>query len=91
MKTLLVLSIVIEVFLALLAFSPVFVDRQSAARAFVEWRNKPTTENKSAWEREAALSRRERNIIDISVFTLLVANTFGMIVMIRKIRKPSTS
>jgi hypothetical protein len=91
MKMLLVLSIVIEVVLVLLAFSPVFVDRQSAARAFVEWRNNPTPENKSAWEREAALSRREGLFIDISVWTLLVANTFGLIVLIRKIRKPSIS
>jgi len=89
MKMLLLLSVVFEVVLVLLAFSPVFVDRQSAARAFVEWRNNPTPENKSAWDREAVFSRREGYIIDISVCTLFVANTVGMIVLVRKIRKPS--
>ncbi len=89
MKTLLVSLIAIEVFLVLLAFSPVFIDRRSAARAFSEWRNNPTTENKSAWEREAALSRREGYAIDLSIFTLLAANTVGLIVQIRKIRKLS--
>lgn len=88
MKMLLILLIVLEVFLVLLASSPVFVDRQSAARALVEWQNNPTPENKSVWDREAALLRRERHIADISVFTLLAANTVGLIVLIRKIRKP---
>ena len=91
MKILLILSILIEVVLLLLAVSPVFIDRKSAARAFVEWRNNPTLENKSTWEREAALLRRERYVTEISIFALLAANTIGLIVLIRKIRKPLTS
>jgi hypothetical protein len=91
MKMLLVLLFVVEVFLVLLVFSPVFVNRHSASRAFVEWHNNPTPENKSIWEREAAVSRREGYIIDIFSITLLAANSVGLIVLIRKIRKPVVS
>ena len=91
MKMLLILLMLMEVILLVLAVSPVFVDRKSAARALVEWRNNPTPENKSTWEREAALSRRERTVTGFFIFALLAANTVGLIVLIRKIRKPFTS
>ena len=91
MKMLLALLFVVEVFLVLLVFSPVFVDRQSASRAFVEWHNNPTPENKSIWEREAVVSRREGYIAGIFSIALLAANSVSLIVLIRKIRKPVVS
>jgi hypothetical protein len=91
MKMLLIILIVLEAAFVLAAFSPIFIDRRSAAQALVEWKNNPTPENEAIWSREAAALRRERNIIDISIFTLLTVNTVGLVVLIRKIRKSSLS
>jgi hypothetical protein len=91
MKTLLIILIFLEVIFALVAFTPIFIDKKSAAQALVEWKNNPTPENEAVWSREATALRRERNIIDISIFTLLAVNTVGLVVLIQKIKKSSIS
>jgi hypothetical protein len=89
MKTLLILSILCEVFLLVLAFSPIFVDRQSAARAFVERRNNPTAETEATLQQGKATNARIRLTTEICVFGLIALNTWGMIVLIRRIRHAS--
>jgi hypothetical protein len=89
MKTLLILSILYEVFLLMLAFCPIFVDRQSAAHAFVEWRNNPTAETEAAWQHEKAMNAGIRLTTEMCVYSLTVLNAWGMIALIRRVRHAS--
>jgi hypothetical protein len=89
MKTLLIILVLFEVFLLVLAFSPIFIDRQSAARALVEWRNNPTLENEAAWSRESAAMRREHLFVEAGIYGLLVLNTVGLVLLVQRIRRQS--
>jgi hypothetical protein len=88
-KTLLIISILSELFLVVLAFSPVFINKRSAAQALVEWHKNPSPENETIWLRESAALRREHLTVEIIIYCLLALNTWGMITLIKRVRRNS--
>jgi hypothetical protein len=86
MKTLLIILFFVEVVLVLIAFSPSFIDRKSAMQAFFEWRKNPTAENEAVWLREKTEMNRERQTVEVSIFTLLGLNTIGITALILRIK-----
>jgi hypothetical protein len=89
MKTLLVILVLSELFLLVLAFSPIFIDRRSAAQALVEWRNNPIPENEAAWFQESAAMRREHLITETGIYGLLALNTAAVILLVKRVRRES--
>jgi hypothetical protein len=89
MKTLLIILVLFEVFLLVLAFSPIFVDRQNAAQAFVEWHNNLTPQNEAAWLREKTTMNRERLLARVCVIGALTLNTVGLVLLGQRIRRQS--
>ena len=89
MKTLFIILVLFEVFLLVLAFSPIFVDRQSAAQAFVEWHNNPTPQNEATWLREKATMDRERLLANVGVIGVLALNTLGLAFLVQRVRRQS--
>jgi len=91
MKALLLILVLSELFLLVLAFSPIFIDRRSAAHALVEWRNNPTQENEAAWLQESAALRHEHLILETGIYGLLALNTTAVILLAKRVQRESNS
>lgn len=89
MKALLVVLVLSELILLVLSFSPVFIHRRSAAEALVEWRNNPKPESETMWRQESAALRRDRLIVEMSIYGLLVLNTTALILLAKRVRQES--
>ena len=68
------------------AFTPSHIDRFSAARAFVEWRQNPSPGTEAAWNVERARLRRDETIFDFVIWTMIVATGAGIYHVARKQR-----
>jgi hypothetical protein len=89
MKMLLISLILFEVFLLVLAFSPGFIDRPSAARAFVAWHNNPTPQNEALWLREKTIMNRESLLVTVCIIGVLALNTVGLVFLVKRARRKS--
>ena len=86
---LLIISIVLEVVFLLSATSssPLLINRKSAAHALVEWHKNPTPENEAAWLQEKSAMRHEQQIARIISLGLLMLNSVGIVMLIRRLRR----
>jgi len=81
-----IILVLLQVFLVVLAISsPVFVDRQSAAHAYLKWHENQTPENEVAWLQEKVAIDHEIIAIKVGVVILLVINQIGITVLVRRI------
>ena len=89
MKILVIILALLELFLALGSISSIFVDRHELARAVYSYHQQRTEENKKKMEAEQDITARIRLHFRMMMVGLFAANTCGLIVVCRRLkRKP---
>jgi hypothetical protein len=89
MKVLLIILVVLELFFALLAVSPIFVYRTDLKRAVYNYSQEPTEENKAKMKAEQEITARIRLRDQMILVALFAANTWGLIIGVRKLNRAS--
>jgi len=86
-KKLLVIMALLELFLALLVISPIFVDRRDLARAVYNYSQEPTEENRKRLEAEQEITARIRLHGRLVIVGLFAANTCGLVAVCHRLNR----
>ena len=85
-KAIFILLIVVELFLALFAASPILVDRRNLADAVSAYHLEPTDSNRFALEGEQTITSRIRLLTRLGSVVLLAMNTYALLLVWRRLR-----
>jgi hypothetical protein len=91
MKALFIVLILVEIVLTVLVFTPPLVDRRALASAVMAYHQDPSQEHLRERQFQHDVTRQIAFRLTLSVGVLLVANSFGLLLVGRRLRHVQTT
>lgn len=86
MKVLLTVLVIAQIFLVVLVVTPPFVDRHDLAMAVAAYSQNPSQDNLKQLQHRQSITRQIAFCAASAVTVLLVANSFGLVFVGRRLR-----
>src|SRR4051812_6553882 len=85
-RVVLVALVLLECGLLFAALSDSHLDRPATARAWFVWRQHPSPETEAAWNVERGKLHREQVMIDVAIWSLIIAAAAGIFYVAKRQR-----